>query len=144
VRGDAARLLDRGDLRAVLGPEGDAGVDPLGRQEMVAVGVPGQHRFGGLHHQLDDARLDRGVREHAVEPGGVEAVLLLHLVREGTHVRAREVERPGRQGPGREGKGQPWRQMRRFPHRHPTSFLLECSDIRIPKPAIRVTNEVPP
>jgi hypothetical protein len=130
----------------VSGPEGDAGLDALRRQEVVAIGVPGHDRLGRPRHELDDARLDGRIGEHALEPGGVEAVLALHLGGEGAHVLPLEVECAGRQRRGGDEQGEARRPQQgcRWHHPHFTSFLLECSAIRIPKPAIRVTNEVPP
>ena len=97
VRRDAARFRDAVDVLAIEVPERDAGVDALGGEEVLAVGVPRHHGLGRFRDELDDARLDCRVGQHGVEPLGVEAMLLLHLLGEGADVLARKVERARRQ-----------------------------------------------
>ena len=85
--------------------------------------------------------------EHLVDVGGLEAVHALHALYEVAHGRALGVEVAAVGTGGRRGEEQ--RDERGARHRQEfdhvaSSFLCVWMDMRIPKPAIRVTMEVPP
>ena len=111
--------------------------------------VQGMTSSAGLRHQLDDARLAGSPpRAFASSQAASKPCSVCHLRRRTRCTSSRvEVERVRPEA--RPPRGQ-WPAMAhssdrcrvRHPHRH--ELPLECSDIRIPKPAIRVTIEVPP
>ena len=126
-------------------PEFDAGGDAFFGDEDLAVLVPGLDLLRRPVHGLDDAWLDFGLAQDLQRLFFAKAVLADHTRHEHLHLGFGGVEGVANAGreqrdadsdeePGRPGKDVHW----------VTSFLCEWTDMRIPKPAIRVTIEVPP
>jgi hypothetical protein len=90
------------------------------------------------------------LRKDVGERGGLNLVTVRHIGDERGNFRARRIERLRVQG--RDGRDREQRECRThgraaretIPCHVATSLRRECTDMRIPKPAMRVTSDVPP
>ncbi len=114
-------------------------------------------RLGGPRDGLQDGRTRFRLRERAGQGAGFEPVTLRDLGDERRDVLARRLERLRGEGQREathdQGTGGPSANEREQVRRHPvwtrpchveTSLRREWTDMRIPKPAMRVTIDVPP
>ena len=153
LRRDARGSRDALQNLPVREPETHAIGDTLVGHEVRAVLPPGQHGFGGTRDLVDDAGVGPRVTQDAGDPGARQRRLLGGGGNEALDFRPRQIKAWRLRRRPHAAHSSPVHRIAvptqpglraRADHYEPTSFRCEYMDIRIPKPASRVTIEVPP
>src|SRR6266403_413195 len=125
--------------------------DPLLGQEAVVILPPRRHFFGGPGHGFDDFGLRLAFAQQRQHLFLLQLVACHYIVHERDDLRALEIELrmlhvpvPRTRGCGEQQRKDCETDRLTGSHYELTNFLCEYSAIRIPKPASRVTTEVPP
>src|SRR5581483_1005900 len=136
----------------VVEPELHAILDPLLVHEAIAILPPLQHALRGLARSFDDGLARLGLGENGEHGFAFQRVARDHIVHEARNLRASQVEallgceralRARRSEPERAGEQQQINPAVQMAYEL-TSFRCEYNAMRIPKPASRVTTDVPP
>ncbi len=123
-------------------PEVRALQDALLSEEALAVLEPGHDALGRPADRIEDRLLRFGLRQQRFELVAREAEIAAGLLDERAHLGTLQIER-GRGGDASEAE-QCGENFRQGVIHLETSFFFAQSDMRIPKPAMRVTIAVPP
>ena len=131
----------------MLGPEAHAGRDALLGHEDVAVLEPRDDALGRARHRVEDRLIDDGRVDERRELGAIEAVSADHLVDESSA--SRRVgglrRRAANDRVSADADENSANHVACTSECHAANnFLCPWIDASIPKPAIRVTIEVPP